>query len=423
MNILMMTNTYKPITGGLERSVEIFTDEMRKRGHKVIIAAPEHEEAPEKEKGVIRLPAIQRFNGTDFSVQLPIPLVLTRALKGFRPDIVHSHHPFLIGDTALRVSSQYEIPIVFTFHTLYEKYTHYVPIKARAMKKFVIELSTGYTNLCDYVFAPSESIAGILKERGAKTPIEVNPTGIYINRFSGNADTRKIKDNLNIPDESYLIGYAGRVAPEKNIIFLAEAVSEFMKNHEDAFFLLLGKGASEDKVKDVFRKKKLENRLRMPGILKGPDLSRSYKLMNIFAFASQSETQGLVLTEAMAAGVPVAAIDAPGVREVVRNGWNGCLLDDENIKDFINGLYWIYSLNNREKAVLRQNAINTARKFTVERSIDKALEIYQKVIAEGFVKHDTEKSIWQNATRALRTEWRITSNTARAAKRAVKSKE
>ena len=90
------------------------------------------------------MPAIQRFNGTDFSVQIPIPLVLSRFLKKFHPDIVHSHHPFLMGDTALRVSSDYKIPIVFTYHTRYEKYTHYVPVKAESIKRFVMELSKGY---------------------------------------------------------------------------------------------------------------------------------------------------------------------------------------------------------------------------------------------------------------------------------------
>lgn len=423
MNILMMTNTYKPITGGLERSVEIFTNEMRKRGHEVVIVAPEHKKSPEKEKGVIRVPAIQHFNGTDFSVQLPIPLVLSRQLKRFKPDIVHSHHPFLIGDTALRVSAQYEIPIVFTFHTLYEEYTHYVPIKAKAIKKFVIELSKGYANLCDHVFAPSESIADALKERGVKTPISVNPTGIYIKRFNNNGNGYILKKTLKIPEDAYVIGYAGRLAPEKNIIFLAKAVSVFMKENKETFFLLLGKGSSADKVKAIFRKKKLENRLRMPGILKGEDLNNAYKSMNIFAFASLSETQGLVLTEAMAAGVPVVAIDAPGVREVVRNGWNGCLLDRENIKFFASGLSWVYNLTAREEAILRQNAIDTAERFTVEGSIDKALEIYRKVIAEGYVKRDMEKSIWQDSMRMLKTEWSIASNMARAAKKAVKFKK
>src|SRR5436190_18296931 len=108
MNILMMTNTYKPILGGLEKSVEAFTKEFRQRGHRVIIVAPEFQDMP-REEDVIRIPAIQNFNGSDFSIQLPIPGVLTEALGDFRPDIIHAHHPFFIGDTALRVASKYTV--------------------------------------------------------------------------------------------------------------------------------------------------------------------------------------------------------------------------------------------------------------------------------------------------------------------------
>src|SRR5580698_4103842 len=112
MNILMMTNTYKPMLGGLEKSIESFTKEFRAQGHRVLIVAPEIE-GMEAEEDVIRIPALQNFNGSDFSIQLPIPHILEEALGSFRPDIIHSHHPFLIGDTALRVAAKYNVPLVF----------------------------------------------------------------------------------------------------------------------------------------------------------------------------------------------------------------------------------------------------------------------------------------------------------------------
>src|SRR4051812_28170514 len=115
MNILMMTNTYKPLLGGLEKSVEAFTNELRSAGHRVILVVPQYKEGRD-EKDVIRIPAVQNFNGSDFSVQLPIPAALTDALGDFRPDIIHSHHPFLIGDTALRMASKFNVPMVFTHH-------------------------------------------------------------------------------------------------------------------------------------------------------------------------------------------------------------------------------------------------------------------------------------------------------------------
>ena len=179
MNILIMTNTYKPLLGGLEKSIERFAKEYRKRGHRVVIVVPEYPDM-QPEEDVVRIPAVENFNGTDFSVQLPIPGVLNEALDKFHPDIVHSQHPFLVGDTALRIASKFNVPLVFTHHTLYEENVHYMPGNEEALKRFMIELSTGYENLADCVFAPSESIMKMIKERGVQTPIHVVPTGLYV---------------------------------------------------------------------------------------------------------------------------------------------------------------------------------------------------------------------------------------------------
>ena len=165
MNILLMTNTYKPLVGGLEKSVINFSEEFRALGHRVVIVCPDYPDM-KPEEDVIRVPAIQQFNGSDFSVQLPIQGTLTEALGDFKPDIVHSQHPFLIGDTALKIASKFNVPLVFTHHTLYEQNVHYVPGNEESLKRFVIELSTGYANLADHVFAPSESVMLMMKERG-----------------------------------------------------------------------------------------------------------------------------------------------------------------------------------------------------------------------------------------------------------------
>src|SRR3972149_4534000 len=184
MNILMMTNTFTPHTGGVARSVESFTAEYRRLGPRGLVVAPVFEGMPSEEEDVLRVPAIQKFNGSDFSVRLPIPSFLFPELDRFRPDIVHTHHPFLLGDTALRVAALRNVPLVFTHHTLYEQYTHYVPGDSPALKRFVVELSTGYANLSDQVIAPRERIALILQGRGGKVPIEVIPTGVNVEQFA-----------------------------------------------------------------------------------------------------------------------------------------------------------------------------------------------------------------------------------------------
>src|SRR3954451_13463326 len=114
MRIVMMTNTYLPHVGGVARSVESFSAALRGLDHSVMVVAPEFPGMPATETDVVRVPAIQRFNGSDFSVRLPVPGLLDEPLERFKPDLVHAHHPFLLGDTALRVASGRGLPLVFT---------------------------------------------------------------------------------------------------------------------------------------------------------------------------------------------------------------------------------------------------------------------------------------------------------------------
>ena len=141
MNVLLMSNTYTPFVGGVERSIRSLALGLRQEGHRAVVVAPTFPNMPANEHDVVRVPAIQRFNGTDFSVQLPVPGVLSRLLSEWRPDVIHSHHPYLIGDTAMRLAARFQCPIVFTFHTYYERYTHYVPGDSPALKRFVAALS------------------------------------------------------------------------------------------------------------------------------------------------------------------------------------------------------------------------------------------------------------------------------------------
>jgi glycosyltransferase involved in cell wall biosynthesis len=188
MNICMMTNTYLPHIGGVARSVHGFSEAFRHQRHRVLVVAPTFEgvdQVPARvEKRVARLPAIQQFNGSDFSVRLPLAWLLNPVLNNFQPDIVHSHHPYLLGDSALRYAADKNAPVIFTHHTLHEQYTHYVPFDSPTLKQFVIELCTAYANLCDAVIAPSESIAQLIRQRGVNVPIEVIPTGIQVKNFA-----------------------------------------------------------------------------------------------------------------------------------------------------------------------------------------------------------------------------------------------
>ncbi len=415
MNILMMTNTYKPVLGGLERSVSTFSRELRERGHDVLIVAPEFRDAP-SEKGVVRVPAIQRFNGTDFSVELPVPGILSEKLKKFSPEIVHSHHPFLIGDTALRIAASRRLPLVFTFHTLYEEYTHYVPGDSPAIKKFVTSLSVGYANLCNRVLAPSESIHKMLQKRGVTVPVDVLPTGIYPEKFQG--DGNAFRRNHGVGLDSFVVGFVGRLAIEKNLRFLSRAMVKFLKVNENAILLMIGNGPLREELADFFGQHGLAERVVFTGVLEREELADAYAAMDVFVFASKSETQGLVLIEAMAAGTPVIALDAPGAREVVEDGINGRLLFGDNEDELVRALTDYYNLSPVSKRELGIMAGKIAQKFSVGNSIEKLTDIYRSLSGESF-RHNTEQSAWSETIQLIRAEWALFLNMTKATGAAV----
>ena len=413
MNILILTNTFTPHVGGVARSVEAFTEEYRQRGHRVVVVAPEFPDMPQHEVDVVRIPAIQNFNASDFSVVLPIHPMLSETIDAFRPDIVHSQHPFLLGMTAVRVARRRGLPLVFTHHTLYERYTHYVPGNSPALKRFAIELATRYANLADQVFAPSESIRDLLQQRGVTTPIAVVPTGVRPENFA-QGDGPAFRRQTGIPQDAFVVGHLGRLAPEKNLEFLAQAVAHFVGSHPHAHFLVIGTGPSENSLRDIFARTGLQARLQVAGILQQQALADALHAMDLFAFASTSETQGMVLTEAMAAGLPVVALDAPGAREVVRDRHNGRLLQEVTPAAFSAALQWAAGLPPESMRDLKHAALDTAEAFSMARSADKALACYDALKSATTAESGGDESAWEEVMTAIKTEWDILKSVAGA---------
>ena len=418
MNILMLTNTYTPHVGGVARSIERFVTAFRARGHRVLVIAPEFEDMPEHETDVVRVPAIQNFNGSDFSVALPIPLLLQTEIDAFRPDVVHSHHPFLLGGAAIRIASARSLPIVFTHHTLYERYTHYVPGDSPAMQRFVIDLSTSYANLCDQVIAPSKTIADLVRSRGVVSPVEVVPTGLDVEAFAG-GDGAGFRDRLGIPRDAIVVGHVGRLAPEKNIEFLAHAIAGYVQADQAAHLLIVGRGPSEPVIQQAFDQPANRMRLHLAGQRIGRDLADAYAAMDVFAFASHTETQGMVLTEAMAAGVPVVAIDAPGVREVVVDGRNGRLLPSEDGNAFAVALDSVTHCPDELRSKLQSEARSTASNFTIDRCADKSLDLYRRCIESDRTMAPADDTPLHRVLGSISGEWELIRGVAEATEAAL----
>lgn len=422
MNIVMLTNTYLPHVGGVAHSVAAFASEYRRRGHRVLIVAPEFENQPAHEPDVIRVPAIQRFNGSDFSAPLPAPGLLKDELDVFHPDVIHAHHPYLLGMTAMRIARQRRLPLVFTYHTRYEEYTHYVGIDFPVFRRFVNELCMRYANLADLVFAPSRSIARILRDSKVVAPIEVVPTGVDVAAFA-NGDGAGFRRRLGIPQQAFVVGHLGRLAPEKNLEFLTNAVRRFLESEPRAHFLLAGEGPSASMLRTAFTTAGMSTRLHQAGLLHQPDLADAYHAMDVFAFASKSETQGMVLSEAMAAGVPVVGLDAPGVRDIVRDRLNGRLVAHESVDAFVEALQWIASRPSTELRKLQDGARQSAEEMSIQHTADKALACYASLIGKSAVNRQQEDEQWSRLVRLLKIEWEQLSGLAAAAGAALTEDE
>jgi glycosyltransferase involved in cell wall biosynthesis len=267
------------------------------------------------------------------------------------------------------------VPIIFTHHTRYEDYTHYVPF-SDAMREVAIQIPTHFANLCDGVIAPSESIARVIRKRGVTAPMTVIPTGIDVQAFAS-ADGARFRKRLNIPADAIVVGHVGRLAQEKNLGYLAEGVARFLAREPRARFLVVGDGPAREELKEVFDRQGVAERLLLAGKRTGRVLREAYRAMDVFAFASQSETQGMVVAEAMAAGAPVVALNASGVREVVRDGSNGFLLPaDAPPEAFADALARCVEPPVREE--LSRGAHLTAAEFSQERSARRALAFYEE---------------------------------------------
>lgn len=419
MNILMTTNTFFPHVGGVARSVLRFSSELRRRGHRVVIVAPAFEGMPEVETDVVRLPAIREFVGSSFSVPLPVPGRVSRALQSLKPQLVHSHHPFLLGETALRVAAARRLPVVFTHHTLYERYTHYLPGESPRLQRFAVDLAIGYANLCDAVIAPSGSVADILRDRGVEVPIEVIPTGLDLTCFSP-GEGAPMRQRLGIPAGAFVAGHIGRLAREKNPLFLARAVAHFLRETPEAWFLLAGAGPERDTMYRVFEVQGVGSRVARLGVLEAEELVAAYRAMDVFVFASQSETQGMVLTEAMAAGVPVVAVDGTGVREVVRDGKNGRLLPSLDIEAMATALAGFAALDSVGKQEFKVEALTTATGYSMEETGRQLLSLYRELLAARPRPREVELGRWAASRRYFEEEWKILRNLAHAAEEALR---
>lgn len=357
MKIAMMTNNYKPFIAGVPISIERLSEGLRAAGHEVVVFAPEYKEQ-EEEKNVVRYRAFVKGILNGVSVPDSTDGKIEKEFKKGNFDLIHVHHPMLIGKTALRLSQKYHVPLCFTYHTRYEQYLHYIkaPFLAGIMPYYVND----YMSQCDMVFAPTPLMREYLEEIGEKAPCAVLPTGLKEESFEPDGvEAAKLRKKL-LAGKKYLFCTVARLAKEKNIDFLLRALS-IRKREQGADFKLAIAGEGPYKPQLIKLAEELDIREEILFIGKVPnDQVKNYcKAADLFLFASQSETQGIVLLESMAVGTPVLAVKASGVCDVVVNGKNGYMTYMSEM-EYANKLD---SMLEQNRAFMERGAVETARKY------------------------------------------------------------
>lgn len=406
MKIAMFTNAFEPIIGGVERSIATFVEDLEGMGHETLVVTLAVAGAEESEPGILRLPAVKEVSGTEFSMKLPLPAVIGDELDAFAPDVIHSHHPFMLGDTALRAGRQRLLPVVFTHHTLYEQYTYQFAPDSEVLSRFAETLSTEYANLCDQVIAPTESIRGLICSRGVEAPVEVVPSGVDVTAVA-NGDGDGFRRQHGIPADAFVVGYLGRVVEVKNMDYTVQAVADFLRRTPEAWFLMVGDGESLGSCRARLQEAGVDDRVVAPGSLTGTDVADAYGAMDLFAFASLSDTQGIVLVESLSAGSPIVALDATGARDIIQDDRNGRLLPTKSPPDaFADELCRIEG----DRALLaqwRKAARERAEEFERQHCATRLVELYQRLAGEARTTRDEGLVNWSALQNRLAAEWEL----------------
>jgi 1,2-diacylglycerol 3-alpha-glucosyltransferase len=311
--------------GGVATAVETTRRGLEALGHEVVVVAPRMARAEPPPGPVLRVPAVPAPTYPDFALPLPLTPSLRRRLQALELDVYHAQHPFLLGATARRLARAARRPLVFTHHTLYDKYAHYVPLPRHVAAGAAVRWSTAFANAADLVLVPSEALANRLRQQGVHQPIEVLPTGVDLACFRP-GDRAAARAALGLPATARVALYVGRLDPEKNLAFLLDGLAGVAD--PDLRLLLVGRGTQEAALRRSAGARRLAGRLEFRGGVRPDALPAYYQAADVFVFASTTETQGLAVLEAMACGLPVVAVRASGVEEAVVDGVSGLLVPE-----------------------------------------------------------------------------------------------
>ena len=383
LKVAMFTNNYLPFIGGVPISIERLRYGLTKVKDTVLIVAPRYRDKLKKENNVIRMPSLFSFGDkSEFRFANIFSGYVRKKVREFKPDIIHSHHPFWIGSVGVFMARRLKIPVVYTYHTRLEHYAHFVFLPGSLFRNIIAHfLVRRFANKCDSVIVPTQSTEEYLRLIGVKSTIYVQPTGIEFDRFQqrDEAVIKQLKTQQNINDETVFVSVA-RLSNEKNIDFMLEALAQLKTQTDKPFrFLMIGDGHQRQRLQQKSNDLGLAEQVSFVGAVPPEEMPQWYQLGDVFLFASQSETQGMVILEAMAAGLPVVAVRSSGIDDVVADGVNGYKTPAQQALWLEKVKYLLEDKKQRQS--LAKQAVECAASHSVENFTQEVRYVYAETLA------------------------------------------
>ena len=381
MRVLMVSDVYFPRVNGVSTSIETFRQALSAEGVEVRLVVPRYGDEPEAD-GIVRVPgrAVPRDPEDRLASWPALRDAVRREAGGC--DLVHVQTPFLAHYAGVSAARRLGKPVIATYHTLFEEYLHhYAPfLPAAWLRGLARRLSRGQCNALDAVVVPSSAMRERLGQYGVNAPMHVLPTGIPVARFT-DGDGRRFRERHGLADQPCAL-FVGRVAFEKNIDFLIDSLALARREVPNLILLVTGEGPAERALRRKVDALGLGGAVRFVGYLdRAHDLPDCYAAADCFVFASRTETQGLVLLEAMAMGLPVVALSAMGTRDILAPR-RGCLTPEDDTSAFAAAMVRLL----RDRALrdrLSHEARDYAREWADDRLAQKLAELYRRVVESG----------------------------------------
>jgi 1,2-diacylglycerol 3-alpha-glucosyltransferase len=390
IRVAMFTNNYLPFIGGVPLSIERLSQGLDRLGSAVKIFAPSYPQqiTDPKDDSIYRCPVLYHTRKDNFPVVNIFSRKINTSFKNFACDLVHVHHPFWLGKKGTRLAKKLGIPVVFTYHTRLERYTHYIPLPGTALKNLAAHfLIKRFANRCDAIITPTSSTEEYLRNLGVSALIETIPTGISMNDYKrwSSQQVQALRSQYVGPEERLLISVS-RMAKEKNLDFLIDGLTKVKElTHNPFKCLLVGDGPEKERLEKKVAELCMDDQIIFTGKMAPHEVARCYLAADLFVFASTSETQGMVLIEAMAGGCPIVAVRASGVHDVVKEGFNG-LMVTESTESWAKAVASLLA-DRQRLSFLSKNSRAFAETYFEEKIAEKVLRLYRRVIVLGKSKN------------------------------------